>query len=444
MIKHFGLISFLMVAAAGCGGDDGKKNTDAAPTADACANCGTPDAAPPAPVKVVAIFDNKLEANVPVVFQRADDTVISTKMTDANGEATEIVPAGGSVSIVRQPVGGAGQAQNSVHTFMGVQPGDVLPTGVVSKKPRTISISVTMPNGGGGSTFDLLNSCGDIVSGTQTGRTGPVLTVNIDAACANANFFVTAKNGNGGELGQFYKTNVAIPAANGNINFAAETLKLGKAVNIALTNMPAGVSFARLQLPLFDGKLTMAQPGSAFGVEVPPATVNGTTLIGDTGAPEMIATLVVDRAIDTLRVVDRTVPGNYSLDINTVLVPSIVTAPAITDGVSIRWTETNEGQADGLFAQLTVRRPNPAFQFIRLLVAPHAVGAVKLPILPTMFDKFNVQTEDTRGVQGLFLLRSSLGYDNLRQNLLAGFSTESADGIIPPGAKLSIAQVSPR
>jgi hypothetical protein len=429
------VVGSLLLAA--CGGDDSKQVPDAAAGKDACvSNCGgTPDAMPLAPVKVIAVLGGRLSVGTTVIFQRADDSVISTKITDASGEATELMPDGGSVTVVDTLIRNRGGSNGELFSFVGVKPGDVLVTGSIRLSGPTTQRSIKLPLTGQGNMLSVSSICG---SGSIL-STGVAATLLLDLfdSCTTVNMFVNVTGPNRNDVGQFYKSNIVIPA-NGIIDLSAEIIKPAKQVNVALSNIPTGISGGTLALPGFDGSLQMGQPGSTFAFQGGPSQ-SGTTLIGDSAAPESLAQLQFQRTGDQFGVIERTLPGDYSLDVGSMLVPALVTQPQKIDLSTFAWTETNQGQADASVASILVRRANPPFLFTHAVVAPHQVGSIRLPVLPTAFDKFNIQVEDTAGVQQLILSRSSLGYDRLRQNFFRAFDSNDIDSLLPAGAKLSLA-----
>ncbi|HXQ94695.1 MAG TPA: hypothetical protein VN864_05970, partial [Thermoplasmata archaeon] len=83
-----------------------------------------PDAvveAGPAPVVVTVVGIGGLEASVPIVYGDSTGAVSATGTTDANGQASKVVPAGSMITAVM------GTAANPwLYTVMGVEPGDSL------------------------------------------------------------------------------------------------------------------------------------------------------------------------------------------------------------------------------------------------------------------------------------------------------------------------------
>jgi hypothetical protein len=129
-------VGVVMVSAfAGCGGAsnapaDGGVAVDSSAAVDAVVDSSPPP--PPTRVRVVMFSQGRPVADVPVVFQRSDDTVVADVKTDAQGVADVEFPEGGStVSLL--PI--YSDRTRGVITYLGVKPGDVLEVG--SKFPET-------------------------------------------------------------------------------------------------------------------------------------------------------------------------------------------------------------------------------------------------------------------------------------------------------------------
>lgn len=148
----------------GGGGNDSGGNADAvsmdveemadggdAATPDAMpGDTGTMDAMPTGPVTVRIIQNLMPQPNVPVFFHDPSGAVITSTVTDMNGEASAIVPSGGMVTStaitpfisgpsvrrhsVRAEGGGPGFGEG-FHTVVGVEPGDVYVWGVQFNEP---------------------------------------------------------------------------------------------------------------------------------------------------------------------------------------------------------------------------------------------------------------------------------------------------------------------
>ena len=100
--------------------DTGCRHPDAAPPDGATADAATADAAV-APVAITVDNDLGPEPSVLVVFQDSTGAVLAQVTTDANGVASQVVPAGSQVTAIM-----GSMSAPSLLTIEDVAPGDVL------------------------------------------------------------------------------------------------------------------------------------------------------------------------------------------------------------------------------------------------------------------------------------------------------------------------------
>ncbi|MDX2089401.1 MAG: hypothetical protein SFX73_16230 [Kofleriaceae bacterium] len=167
----------LMVFSVGAGcGDDGGGNSpvDAAPADTAI------DSAPQ-PVTVTAKDRGTGVANLAVVFHDPTGALLGQTTTDASGNATLAMPAGGMVTVIDDREGG----ELKPMTVGGVEPGDALTFTLYELKPAgtpttsaTLSIP-TIPNVAG---FQFNTGC----EGISTGSGSSSIPANITTRCLDA------------------------------------------------------------------------------------------------------------------------------------------------------------------------------------------------------------------------------------------------------------------
>ena len=140
---------------------------DAAPAVDASVDAPDADSGPATTATVHLVTARKApEANVKVVFYDAVGAVLGTETTDATGQATHTMPAGGSVTAVF----GTATESNLV-TIQGVQPGDAL-TMLDPARVFNVTFAVTAPVGAlPGSAPHLSLRLGNCERGFATGQT---------------------------------------------------------------------------------------------------------------------------------------------------------------------------------------------------------------------------------------------------------------------------------
>src|SRR5438477_610598 len=117
----------LILLVAACGGDPVHHIPDAPPPIDAA-----PDAPPVSgPVTLTVISNGVPQQNVRVLFENADNSLVASTTTDANGTASATMTAGGSVTAIdpyttTQPLPLGVPPPAELRTYVGVKPGDKL------------------------------------------------------------------------------------------------------------------------------------------------------------------------------------------------------------------------------------------------------------------------------------------------------------------------------
>src|SRR4051812_16039965 len=114
-------ILFLVPLVTACG-DDGVRHTpDAAPHDGPITNSDAPGDATALPVSITTTAGNAPVAGVHVYFLNADSSVALATTTDANGTASAVMAAGGSVTaIVPYTQLAFGGVSDEIDTYFGV------------------------------------------------------------------------------------------------------------------------------------------------------------------------------------------------------------------------------------------------------------------------------------------------------------------------------------
>lgn len=377
------LLVGLSLAAAACGSI--VNNPDAIRD-DACTTCS--DAVTTGIVKVVAIDNNALVANADVIFQNADDSVVTTLKTDATGAAQTTMVAGGSVTVI-MPADPRTMEQQ-VLTWVGVKPGDELltdskPVVVAQKVPRVFNL----PSGGPGALYSVETECGR-TSGIDT----PSVTVQMDQGCTTSNVYVSVR---GPTPRSFYAPNLTIPA--GVVDLSTRLYVRSKAVATMLTNTPSFLTAATTNASLLDGKLQMTAPDAAtitFPMPLSPTTMTTALLPNITVADSLYLTNLQRSSGATQFFVERAGSDTYTLDLAVAPLPWLLSAPANDlAGKAAVWTESADGIADTTFMEYRVVRAMPGLRFRRQVISPYVKNKSRIPQLPPPGEGFNLLATDS-------------------------------------------------
>jgi hypothetical protein len=110
---------------------------DAGPT-DASVDVATDVVeAGPAPTVVVVGGANGYESGIPILFSDASGNVVASATTDATGQVSQIVPAGGMVTVVLGTI-----TSPRLTTYVGVTPGQLIPVADATSLPAMTPVTL--------------------------------------------------------------------------------------------------------------------------------------------------------------------------------------------------------------------------------------------------------------------------------------------------------------
>ena len=376
------LLVGLSIAATACGSI--VNNPDATGD-DACITCA--DAVTFGSVKVFAISNNGLVANADVIFQNADDSVVTTLKTNATGTVQADMLAGGSVTVILPP-DPRGFVQQ-VFTWVGVKPGDELvtaakPVVLPTKTPRVFNL----PSAGVGVLYNVETECGRTL-----GSDNPSVTVQMDQGCTTSNVFVTVR---GVMPFAFYVPNLTIPA--GVVDLRTRMYASSKNVETTISNAPSFLTGATISASLLAGKLKMTAPDAttvAFPTPLSPTTM-AFALLPDVAGADGLYLINLERSSGAAQFfAERSSGDRYSLDLAVAPLPWLLSAPAIDFAAKAAvWTESPNGNADMIFMEYQVARPAAGTQFRRQVISPYTRNRSRIPQLPPSAEAFNLLATD--------------------------------------------------
>ncbi len=427
----FSCLTLSLLATAACGDDPAKQFADA-PTPDARSIDAAPDAQVPGIVKAVAVRFGKILEGATVIFQNADGSTISTKPTDATGEASETMLPGGTVNIVMEqgPISGRAIARggpaNEVVSFVGVKPGDVLRTGDTYPTLTYVTRELTLPTLPQGALLNILISCANngLVSGV------PPITISLDAACTTTSVFVAVRDANNNPVGSFYKATVAIPAT-GAINVASETFTADRQLNVAVNNTPTDVSSLLVTCSLSDGKFEYAfTDNNQFSPSPVLASNSGAVTISGALGPDLLVRSSLSRGNNGYQeIFELAAPATtYALSLTGLVLPWVDTQPVLNVATGeVTWTETPGDAPEAIQFRAFTFRADTNLSFARTVIAPYRMGAVKIPKLPGTAAQYDFLATDRTNL-GIALIKVGVGYDVLRPLLSRTYGTGALQG----------------
>lgn len=367
---------------------------------------GGDDTPPPPPNNKVAVTvaDGATpQANVRVMFQAADGSVVAAT-TDATGIASADMPAGGNVTVIRTypvAVPPAVQKYPEVLTYVGVKPGDELHLGhEIDDTSDASAINVKVPITAQG-TIKVVTPCG---SGEGT---APNIAISVTGCASQLAFYVS----DGGQ-----SSFMAHAAYGSSVDLSTQSLVGSLAMSLSATNL-TDVTSVDAEARLVDGAFTLFSSGSkrvdggAQSVNMPNIQSGDELVIGTiattAGGTQMIASRRPYAVTPTI------------IDASANRIASIDQDPTVTP-TAITWLEGGTGDADFVIATVDVTRggsPLPSdAQYTRTIIAPHA--GMSLALTSSGDATFDPSMDDQLAAR-VGLVKATGGYDALRGRALS-------------------------
>lgn len=349
----------------------------------------------------IVVRDGALpQANVEVIFQNADDTVVADTMTDANGQATAEMPSGGNLTVIRTypvPAPPKDPTPAEVYTYVGVKPGDRL---VLVRPPNdqtpASAINVIVPQDTQG-TVKVDTACG---SGQGTAPTVPV-TIR---GCTPDAFYVSANRAS------FF----AHAPYSENVDVSTMSLHEMLSSTVSATNVTPGTTVTVEQRVASSGFLLYTS--GAKRIDATAANIDMPQL---DGVESVVIKQVTDANNRTQAVA---VHSPYTavaplVDASTGLIASVSAKPTFMP-TGITWMEATPGAPDFVINSLSVTRggtADPAAnKYVRTTIAPYAGTSLRLPVLPATASLYTPNSKGDQIDVSLGLAKVDGGYDAIR------------------------------
>ncbi len=367
--------------------------------ADAAAD-SSPDAFIGSPVTVTVQRDGAPHVGVPVVFQAPTSAVIATVMTDANGDATSLLPANGIVTVIQS-------SPDVLSTYIGVVPPEHITLVDYTAPQPTQTVNVTAPTDPGAIGYVFNYACGGPVA-----YTGPV---PLPQACGSAEDVLVRAEDNTGYIGIFVAMDVPIVSQAMSITgtYMTPSSQTFTVTNSSSTNVSFGASIAGTH------GLMNYRNGNITGGSGSASTTDGLVASGVNEAVVVTASFPVTTS-QFSQMVTSIVPStaSFSLDLDSALLPSITTPPSYSfSGHKVLWHPTGGSQTpDATIAKILVMRGSKLWEWH--IAAPYVAGELALPTLPVAAFDYNPQSGDILTI-GLEQAHVPGGYDAIRPNGLS-------------------------
>ncbi|MFT3693566.1 MAG: hypothetical protein QM831_10535 [Kofleriaceae bacterium] len=436
-IRHWLLFSF---AFAACGDDSNHRAIVDGPP-------GSPDDAaidaPPSQAGAVKVKLTDSTSNVAVYFQKADGTLISKKLTDTNGEATETLDPGGTATVVRASVPPAAApggvfTNYSLFTWTGVKPGDVLlsaPPAGEGSGVGSATMTLTIPTVTNGVTYLVEGACGgegQVVVMTTNAIVFAVATqtVTFTDYCAKDDLMILVKDIDGNLISSTVVEDVTIAdMTTADLSAATYTDAVGRTIEVdhntaSTISGSTTVTSPKGQLFYNSYNLELVDPAT-YTETIPTPPANGRVVVG------------LDQSVNFQEryFVTWGAAADVTVDWTADVAPEFDVAPTFDTGTNTAsWTALAGGAAVDAYAfQEDAYRGTASYAFTWKAVGKgDGTYSVKLPTLPTDIADFSITTDDSIAFAGMASYPG--GYDALRQVV-------GVDSTVPPATatgKLSV------
>jgi hypothetical protein len=428
------LLCILACCLTACG-DDGVRHTPDATTHDGPSIDGAPDGAGNA-VSITTTRNGVPVSGVHVYFLNADNSVVLATTTNANGTASAVMAAGGSVTAVDPyalPAFGV-PPFDQLYTFTAVKPGDQLKLALANAS-TAITVTVTGPADVAATTEYAYSPCAP--DGVQLVEPLPPAIVAQPSASmpltncgATTDFLVVTYDQNNQPLNFAYVPNVAV-VDQGTVDLTTATLAGATSKTWTFNNVPALRSLS-IEDDLIDPQ------GKIYATlqETPSDTINPSVTMpvpAFTGAAELLQTSYV-QSNEHLLLDWGPYASTFTTDVGARALAELTSAPtydASTHAASI--TEASGGApADFTLLFLDATRTADNHQWFWTVAAPHATS-ITLPTLPTDVYDFNIGSGDTASVDGWANGAVPGGYDAIRAFLLSASGPTDLTAVSPSG-----------
>jgi hypothetical protein len=401
-----------------------------------------PDAPPPpdsdvdasdfGPVTLTVLQDDTPQVGIKVVFQNADNSVVSETTTGTDGKATEMMRPGGFVTAIDPfPNTPQGIPETDLRTFAGVKPGDQLRLSQDFGGGNTIDVTVLLPIAANASEYRVSTNCQldfSIFPGGGSGSGAPEATMQLSGCGATTNLLVTALDGNGNVLSSIYKQSVAL-TNNGTIDLTEDTFTAAPDVTFTYTNVPTSSSFVQINPIRATALGTIYFGFVAANVDAGMATL--TTKIPTVTNATAVTLSTINTGSTRQSIVEWGPPAStYALDYGGFVLPDFAGEPTLDiANHKVAWTNDGGGaQPDLVQVRGFLRRQAPTAQLWRWeIVAPGTSQAV-LPVLPGAQSTFNPVDGDSSDFDAT-MMKVPGGYDAVRASILADGGFESVAGL---------------
>jgi hypothetical protein len=399
---------------AACG-DDGVRHTPDATPHDGPVSHDAAVDAPGIPVTLTATLNGQAAGGIHVYFQNADSSLVLATVTDASGNASAVMAAGGYVTAISPYTPPAVASNAELDTFVDVKPGDQLHL-AMGTTSTSITVTVTAPADPAATLYSAFSPCGQAGLTSAGSGAAPSGSMYLTNCGATTDFLIVSYNASNVPIDFFFVSNVAVANAQA-VDLTAHTWGAVPTRTYSYNNT------GTLQLQYSDTLVDVTAPiYTATGYVAAPAIATGSSpMPAFTGAND----LLVAQASETRDLQSFVDWGPYTAAFTTDLAPrllsSLTSSPTFdptTHTLSFTEDTTTGATPDFVFGSVSAARTADAHNWTWRIAAPHAMSIV-YPHLPTDVYDYNITAADGPSSYQLVLGKVPGGYDAVRPYMLS-------------------------
>jgi len=355
-------------------------------------------------VKLTVTDRGAARAGVHVYFLDAAGALVAAVDTGADGVASAVVAAGGSVTAL-DAFAPRNATAHALFTYEGVKPGDQL---VLARSDRTTAaFTLSAPTVTGATAYDVFTTCGAGSLAADSSGTRATGTVNLGGCGGAADIAVLARQNSTPVSGLFHAA--AVVPGTGSLELT-DAYVAPTEVSFTYTNAPAGVTLDVQHAPRLDhgrlGPFRLSVLGGAGTLQEPVVA-----------AASSVVLTSFEVAAGGQEVVEWGPSSpTYTLDLPSVLLPEFPSRPAYDPATArVTWSEAARGVTpDATITLIQTSRSSGARQWDWFVIAPYTPNELGLPRGATELADWLPTAGDTIYIDHVSTVKLTGGYDALR------------------------------
>jgi hypothetical protein len=394
------VVVLVVCVLVGCGSNrdtpvDSGATADSSIEDDAAVDAPVP---PPPRIRIVWFTGLFPVADVPILIQRSDDTVVGEARTDIDGITDITLPEGGTtVSLLPTYSGGV----KGVLTYLGVKPGDVLEVGsAFPEKTAVDEVTLQLPPLPEGSRSYFVDMRCRTLSALQTP------TITFGPCGSPTNFLIRDENHH-----QFYTDRLSLTSGQV-VDLTAAEFRGTRPLTARVENAGAPRFGANFSTYTSDWFLSLSQNQSRFS-EIQNGTGTAEFAIADIAGAEVTTSVAIGDAGRSKIWYRREAATPFVMFDFAQNGVAFISEPFVIDN-TVLWGEQGTG-GDLAFAMITLQDTGSSRRVQIAIFGPKTGNALRLPTLPAPYTDRNPTSYEDPHLFRVGIARATGGWDAVRR-----------------------------